>query len=291
MTTQVSENPEVQQQYATQVALTAALTAALARLWPQVNPLGSLASQGRYRDGVAALVEHFSGAAISLAADFYDAARDQAGVTGPFTAPVVDTPPRPLVDAGVDWALRAEAEMAETEAVIQSRVDRAMQKAVADAARAQVIAAVEGDDKALGFARVPRPDACYFCMAQAMRRKRDGRPGVYKSRGTAGAIADKNFTGSGEAKFHNNCHCVIEPVFSADYQLVPHVAAAEDIYYEATLHSKPGESLNDFRKALEAVRAGKPIPVLPSKVRPLKPQQSPADALADLFSKLNQRAS
>jgi hypothetical protein len=292
VTTQVSENPEVQGQYATQVALTAALTAALARLWPQVDPLSGATALSGYKDGVAALVEQFSQASISLAADFYDAARDAAGVTGSFSVPIIDTPPRSLVDAGVDWAMRAQAEMDATEAAIMARVDAAMQKAITDAARDEVVAAVEGDDQALGFVRVARPDACYFCLAQAMRRKRPtdgekvGRPGVYKSRGTAGGFANDDFTGSGIAKFHNNCHCVIEPVFSADYQLVPHVAAAEDLYYQATLHSKPGESLNDFRRALEAVRAGKPIPVLPSKVRPIKPQ-SPADAIRDLFDRLN----
>jgi len=284
VTTQVSENPEVQGQYTTQVALTAALAAALRRLWPQVDPLSGATALNGYKDGVAALVEQFSQASISLAADYYDAARDAAGVTGSFSVPIIDTPPRSLIDAGVDWAMRAQSEMDATEAAIMARVDRAMQKAIADAARDEVVAAVEGDDQALGFVRVARPDACYFCMAQAMRRKRDGRPGVYKSRSTAGQIPrdDKGNTN----RYHNNCHCVVEPVFSADYQLVPHVAAAEDLYYEATLHSKRGESLNDFRRALEAVRAGKPIPVLPSKVQPINPQ-SPADAIRDLFDRLN----
>ena len=287
MATRVSENPEVQQQYTTQAGLTAALVAALRALWPQVDPLSGPAALNKYTDGVAALVEQFSQASISLAADYYDAVRAQAGITGTFRTPIIDTPPRSLVDAGVEWAMRAQADMA----AIQSRIEAAAQKAVADSARDEVVTAVEGDDKALGFARVARPDACYFCLAQAMRRKKptasdpSERPGVYKSRGTAGGFVNHKFTGSGAAKFHNDCHCVVEPVFSTGYQLAPHIADAERLYFESTLHSEKGQSLNDFRRALAATRAGKPIPVLPSKVRPIKPI-SPADALAELFSRL-----
>lgn len=289
MATQVSENPEVQQQYATQVGLTAALAAALRALWPQADPLSGAAALSRYTDGVAALVEQFSQASISLAADYYDTVRDNAGVTGTFNTPIIDTPPRALVDAGVEWAMRAGAEMA----AVQARIEAATQKAVADAARDEVITAVAGDSKALGFIRVARPDACYFCLAQAIRRKKPqkgepagaGRPGVYKTRGTAGGNADEWFTGSGAAKFHNNCHCVVEPVFSADHQFEPHIAEAERLYFEATRNSARGESMNDFRRALEAVRAGKPIPVLPEKVHPINPV-SPADALAALLSRL-----
>lgn len=287
MATRVSENPEVQQQYTTQVGLTAALVAALRKLWPQVDPLSGPAALSKYTDGVAAVIEQFSQASISLAADYYDATRAQAGVPGTFRTPIIDTPPRSLVDAGVEWAMQARDDMAAT----QARIEAAAQKAVADSARDEVVTAVEGDDKTLGFARVARPDACYFCLAQAMRRKKptasdpSERPGVYKSRGTAGGFVNHKFTGTGAAKFHNNCHCVIEPVFSTDYQLAPHIAEAERLYFESTVNSAKGESLNDFRRALEAVRAGKPIPVLPSKVHPIKPV-NPADALAALLSKL-----
>ena len=41
------------------------------------------------------------------------------------------------------------------------------------------------------------------------------RGAVYKSAGTAGQDANSRFTGDGEAKFHNNCHCTISPVFGA----------------------------------------------------------------------------
>lgn len=252
----VSESAAVQQQYLAQIAVTATLTQALHTLWPATNPLSSQKALTTYRGGVAVVVEQFSQAATSLARDAYMSARTEAGVPGPYQPKPVAMPPRSLVDAGVDWAMRAQAEAADIEAAIMARVDAAMQKAVVDEARAQLVDAVEGDDKALGFRRVARPGACYWCLALAVRRtRRDGeRLGVYKSRETAGQLPS-NATGQIN-RYHNNCHCTVEPVFDAAERLPAWLADMETFYHDSTRDSGKGESLNDFRRALAARRRG-----------------------------------
>lgn len=256
MATRVSENPEVESHYATQAALTAALLTALRRLWPVANPLDDAA---QYRRGVAAVVDQFSLASISFAVDYYEAMRDQAGVDSPYRVQLIDGPPTSLIDAGIDWALSAQAEMDQIEAAIQRRVEAAMQKAVADSGRSQVMGAIAGDEKALGFARVARPGACYWCVALAIRKTRakpgaPERPGVYKSRDTAGQLPP-NTVGQVN-RYHNNCQCVVVPIFDPNYQLEPHLEELDKLYGEATENSKRGETLNDFRKALNAIRRG-----------------------------------
>lgn len=263
MPTQVSETPEVESHYATQTALTAALLASLRRLWPTVKPLSGPDAAGRYREGVAAVVDRFALASISLSADFYEDMRDRAGVDTPYRIDVIAPPPRSLIDAGIDWAMSAQAELDQVEAAIQQRVEAAMQKAVADAGRSQIMGAIAGDEKALGFARVAHPGACAFCLTLAFRKTRPKagqpeRPGVYKSRDTAGQLPP-NTTGQVN-RYHNNCHCTVVPIFDPNYTLEPHLADLEDLYEQATENSKRGQSLNDFRKALEAVRRGQSLP-------------------------------
>lgn len=253
MAPRVSENPVVESHYVTQTALTSALLAALRALWPRVVPLSGAEAAGAYREGVVALVDRFAQASVSLSADYYEDVRAAAGVDTAFRVPIVDAPPRELIDAGLDWALEAKAEMAEVEAAIQLRVEAAMQKAVMDAGRGQVVAAVEGDELALGFARVAQADACAFCLTLAMRRNGDGRPGVYKTRATAGQL-DPNALGEVN-RYHNHCQCVVVPVFSPDYELEPQLADMEALYQEATALSKSGDLLNDFRRALAAQRS------------------------------------
>lgn len=258
MATRVSENPEVEAHYATQVALTAGLFAALRRLWPVVNPLTGPAAEARYRDGVAAVVDQFSLASISLSADYYEDMRAGADIDTPFRFEIIDPPARDLIDASIDWALSAQADIDEIEAAIQGRIEAASQKAVADAGRSQVMGAIAGDERALGFARIAQASGCAFCLTLAMRRDGEGRLGVYKSRETAGQLPPN--TTSEVNRYHNNCHCQVIPIFEPGYELEPHLAELDALYDESTANSKRGERLNDFRRALTAMRSGADAP-------------------------------
>lgn len=310
----VSDNPSTQQQYAAQLAVTAALVQSLRALWAAIRPTSSPQAMVRYREGVFVLVSQWAQVAGDIATDYYRDARLTADIPGPVKVPPVPELPRSLVDAGLDWALptpdqlleQAEArademlnspEMQAQIEAMQAKVDAAMQKAVTDMARDQVTSAVEADDRALGYRRVPRPGACYFCVIQAIRsttRKGISKDfkkygpgslggekhyGVYKSRGSAGASVNDKFTGDGEAKFHNNCHCVIEPVFAPATSLPDWLADMERLYDET-----PG-GLNEFRKALKALREGEePEPPALPAIAAANPPSEQIAALLDLLS-------
>lgn len=236
-----------------------------------------------YRTGVTTLIDQFAQASISLSVDYYDAMRVDAGVPGSYNPTIISPPSEKLISTALDYATQAQAFMADVEADIQRQVDEAAQRLVADAGRDQVVGAVAGDELALGFARVASPTACAFCVTLAIRRKRGGRPGVYKSRATAGQLPP-NATGQIN-RYHWNCNCVVVPVFATDYELEAHLADLEKLYDEATLNSKRGQSLNDFRRALDAMRRGeKPPP--PSAAPSAGPSVSQADQLAALIRKL-----
>lgn len=283
----VSRDTTVQSQYASQVAVTTSLTLALRRLWVTLEPLSSATALKQYNEGVALVVEQFASLSISNAADFYQLARTNADVPGRVSLPIVSTPPRSLVDAGLDWAMRAKQQLADGEARIQARIEAAMQKAVTDAGREETVAAVEGDEKALGFARVARPDACPFCLSLAIRRSsksgQEGRPGVYKSRSSAGQLPPNALNEVN--RYHNNCNCTVVPVFSTAYELEPHLLDVERLYNAATENSERRGALNDFRRAVYAERNGRPsVPVLelPPTVAPIPG----ADALKALLDRL-----
>lgn len=276
----VSENPEIDQHYVTQVALTAALYETLAPFRPELDPSDPIEALQPYMATVSAVVGQFQEASISFGADFYEDFRADMGVTSPFRVPIAD----PWSDARIQAYLNAtttemlqsltvseadEAFLADMAEQIRREVEAEAQKLVADAGRGQVEMAVEGDDLALGFARVARPDACAWCLSQAFRRTKDGRLGVYKSRESAGQIPPNE---AGEInRFHTNCQCVVVPIFTAEFPLDPHLADMADLYSKATANSKPKELLNDFRRALAAVRRGETPDFTTSAPTPTQP--------------------
>lgn len=284
-TPRVSDQPATQRQYATQLALSAALTQALRTLWASLNPLASDASWDAFAASVRAVVPQYGQVASVTALDNYRAARSAAGVTTAPKLPKITPVPASKIDAGLAWARRAAADaeremaadLAKFEAAILERAEAAMQKALMDEARETTIEAVEGDDKALGYRRVPRPDACAWCLALATRKttrrglakdfKRYGTPGVlggdehwgvYKSRAAAGQTP----VGSSEInRFHRRCHCVVEPIFSTGF-VVPEWLQEVDDLYQST------DDFNHFRRVIEARRRGEPAPADPAPLLP-----------------------
>lgn len=300
-TPRVSENPSTQRQYVTQLTLSAALGQAIRTLWTAITPTASEASWGAFSTATQAVVPQYAQAAAVTSLDNYRMTRLGAGLTDVPMLPHITPPPVSKIDAGLAWAKRVELDQAKTlaeiEVAILGRVDAAMQKVLMDEARETTIEAVEGDEKALGFRRVPRPDACAWCISLAIRKtsrvglaadfKRYGVPGVmagdehwgvFKSRASAGQTPE----GAAEInRFHNNCNCVVEPIFDASFVVPAWLQEASDLYDDTD------GGLNGFRRALNAQRRGEvapdPRPELPAPSA--KPEQ--VAAIADLLSGIN----
>lgn len=305
----VSDRPATQRQYATQVALSATLSQAVRTLWTSLRPVSSESAWRTFSATIRVLVPQYGQSAAQTALDNYRLARLDAGITTIPPLPKIPPIPASKIDAGLDWARRAfgdfddfettyRAQLDQAETTIRDRAAAAMQKALLDEAREATVAAVVGDDKALGYRRVPRPGACAWCLALAIRKSDRkglaaqwvssggrakslrGRPlpgqggeehwGVYKSRATAGQTP----IGSSEVnRFHRGCHCVVEPIFSTDLTVPDWLREVDDLYSES-------EDFNDFRRRLNARRDGTeprnpdPDPVLPP------PAAQPAQVVA-----------
>lgn len=195
---------------------------------------------------VRALVDQYGAASASLAADYYEAERVAARVTGRFTVPLLDSPPDEQVEGSLRWATkdlwpRDPDDPATTEAQRQpldvrleqaeKKAEQAAQKLVTDQGRGTVQEAVRRDPQATAWARSAALGACYFCKALAIRGS------VYKQN-TAGFRA------------HDGCHCGVVPVFKGQrFELSDHAREWERLYREyAQGHS--GDQLRRFRQAL-----------------------------------------
>ena len=270
-TPQVSENPEVQQQYLAQLALGAAMTQSISALWEASVPMASPEALARFTNGLYVVLGQLVPTSASIAMDYYRNIRRKAGVPGTIKLRPVPAPPRSLVEADVRWATRERPEVsaADLEAAVLADIQKSITKALDDIARDQTVDAVAGDEKALGFRRVARPDACYWCIVLATRtttrtaERSDDREGfvygdethfgVYKTRDAAGQLP----ASAGEVnRYHNDCHCTVEPIFAAADDVPGWVRDMKKLYDDSTVNSAKGQHLNDFRRALTDYRNG-----------------------------------
>jgi hypothetical protein len=195
---------------------------------------------------VRALTAEYGNASATAAADYYDAERVAAEVTGRFTVPLLDPPPDEQVDNSLRWATkdlwpRDPEDPATTPAQllpIEQRLDAAevkaeavAQKLVTDQGRGTVVRAVRQDRQAVGWARTAALGACAFCKLLATRGM------TYK--------AD-----TVKFRAHDGCHCGAIPVFKGQrFELSAHASEWERLYREyAAPHS--GDQLRRFRQAL-----------------------------------------
>lgn len=248
--------------YATQAGLTIALERALARLWPQVDPTNLAGTLPAFKEQATLLVNRFSLAAAALAGQSYMTARRSAGISSPITLPAATVPAAAETQAALGWATDALWSITPTTARPQvdqlvtaatSKVDGVSSRLVLNTGRELTVQAVTQDRRAHSWARETRPGCCSFCAMLATRG------GVYRSEGTAGRNANERFIGAGDFKFHNNCHCVIVPVFGL-YE--PPAHARQWAADWKTLADQLGHSpsLNQWRQHFES----RPVRGLPT---------------------------
>lgn len=208
-------SPPLSSHYASQSGLAVAFARILRAHWPNLSRV----------EGYA-LVTQFAQASAVLAAQDYEERRAAAGVAGSFDVPLAAPPTAEqfsktlnwvygattTVDALPDTVTPSAAERQRAADAAQAEEDRlvaAFTRMALQGGRTTIVEAVEADPDARAWARETRPDCCYFCALMATRGA------VYRDEGAAGRDANARFTGAGEFKFHNNCHCVAVPVFGA----------------------------------------------------------------------------
>lgn len=197
-------------------------------------------------EAVRALVDQYGTASAALAADYYEAERVAARVTGRFTVPLLNPPADEQVQNSLRWATkdiweRDPDDPATTDAQrepLEARLEQAEKKAeavaqklVADQGRGTVQQAVRQDRHAVGWARTAALGACAFCKMLTTRGM------TYK--------AD-----TVKFRAHDGCHCGAVPVFRGQrFELSDHAREWERLYREfAAPHS--GDQLRRFRQAL-----------------------------------------
>lgn len=192
------------------------------------------------------LVGEYGDASSTAAADFYDAERVAARVTGRFTVPLLDPPPDAQVDNSLRWATKdlwpRDPDDPRTTAAqllpIEERLDAAEKKAeavaqklVTDQGRGTVQNAVRQDRQAIGYARAAALGACAFCRLIASR-------GMVFKEDTAGF------------RSHDGCNCAALPVWKGQrFELSAHAKEWDRLYRE---HAAPfpGDQLRRFRRAI-----------------------------------------
>lgn len=256
MAATVSDSGDAANRYrAAQIGLTRLLVRDVRGLRRLIIPSRLQASVPDWLTAMNAIVEQYARTSSSLAADFYDAQREAAGVPGTFTVPVADPPPPEQTEASFRWATKdlwprdpedpkttdAQREPLDVRlAQAETKAERVAQKLVTDTGRGTVQEAVRQDRLATAWARSAARGACAFCKLLA------ARGAVYKQ-------------DTADFRAHDGCHCGVIPVFKGQqFELSPHAREWERIYREfAEGHS--GDQLRLFRRAL-AEHDSNPLP-------------------------------
>lgn len=141
--------------------------------------------------------------------------------------------------------LTPETERALTQSILKDAgksLAAAVTRHVIDGAREEILTDTKADPVALGFMRVTKSARpCYFCAMLASRGP------VYGAE--AFNAADARFVGDGVAKAHDNCSCVLEPVFSRATNLPDMSRKANEVWGKSTGGKSGQAAINAFRTA------------------------------------------
>lgn len=245
MATTVSDGGRDADRYrAAQLGLTRLLVRDVRGLRRLIIPSRLRTSVPDWIAAVQAVVNQYSTTSAALAAEFYDAQRDAAGVTGTFTVPVADPPPDEKAESGLRWATKDVWERdreAATDAQLEpldvrleqaeKKAEHVSQKLVADTGRDTIRDAVREDRQAVAWARTAGLGACAFCRMLSIR----------------GAVYKQDTV---DFRSHSGCHCMALPVFRGQrFELSDKAKEWERLYREyAAPYS--GDQLRRFRRAV-----------------------------------------
>lgn len=232
---------DAQDTQAAQAALITLMLAELNALWDQLDVTGPAEAQ-RWIEAATAIIEDYAVAMGALAQEMYLAARDDSGAESDFDPAPIEPPPADQVEEMLRWAL-SPAWTGGSLDEARANLEAGAEKLVLDTGRQTTADAAVEDPAAKGWARVARPDACYFCAMLATRG------GVYSDSETALTVGPGSAR-SGE-RYHDNCRCLAVPVFEGETYRPPSYVREWDALWKSSTTGHSGkDAVNAFRRAL-----------------------------------------
>ena len=246
-------------------ALAALSTRDLSTIWRKLNLSAPDKLADPLAEVLAAITDRYGAAAASLAADWYDEARDDARAAGRFSAVIAPAPGTDRLEALSRWGVAPLFGAAPDGSAALSLIAGGLSRLVLDQARDTTAASVALDPAGPRFARHASANACAFCALMATRgaaytseqdalrvtgRSLGGKD--YRKMRRTGTARESILAGSRAAtvaqggrkgrptkrppgsKYHDDCHCVAIEVFpGAEYAEAPYVSKWRDAYSDA----------------------------------------------------------
>ena len=154
------------------------------------------------RDVLPRLVTIYGSAAASLAADWYDDLRDEAGAAGRFRAiPAALVADEGRFDALARWAVSPLYSAAPDPEAAFSKAFGGTQRLIADADRETVIGSLRQDPQGAGWRRVTDGKSCAFCQ-------------MISGRGAVFSAETADFAS------HDACGCIAVPEYGNEVREV-----------------------------------------------------------------------
>ena len=180
------------------------------------------------RDVVSAYAE----LAATSAADFYDTARETAGVRGRFVASPAAIPPVEQIDVLTRWAVTPLWSSDPRAGAALVKLAGGAQRLIRKAERDTITGNAGRDPADARYVRVPRSDACAFCLMLG------SRGGVYRSEQEG-------------ARYHDHCRCETRPVWTPGD--IPDINRRLADEWDTVTSGQP-EQLDAWRAHVDATR-------------------------------------
>lgn len=229
---------------ADQAALSTLLARQVASLWPLLDPANMVASLPQLVAAIAALLRQYGAASATVAADYYEAERAAARVRAPFTVVPADVPSLEQVESNVRWATKSLWAPEPDEGPAREMVKGVAQTMMSDTARQTIITNAQRDPKARGWARIPEPTACSFCMMLATR-------GPVYSQTTVEFRAHEPHLNKTGKLVGGVCECHAGPVFG-EWEPSEQIRTAQDLYADVAGSGSAAAVRRAFRRSYEA---------------------------------------
>jgi hypothetical protein len=208
------------------------------RIWGQLNTRDVRSSWPALRTALAALIRERFGASSDMAAAYYAAARQAAGIRGSFPLSAVPAPSQALITATLDstgpWALLQRIQKAQPlDKALQNTgvvMSGAASRLILNGARMAILRAVGDDAEAVGWMRVTAANPCAWCAMIA------GRGPVFKTEQSAGF------------KAHDHCRCSAAAVWSHSDAEALRNNELQQQWQEVTAGRSGKDALNAWRR-------------------------------------------